>query len=127
VTDQYEFSPDEEETIATLAGAMQNVGMVGLFGGMLGLLRELYALAFLHLLGFTLIASLGLVVTVLPIVIAALMIGGGRTLMKIAHTEGEDVALLVRGIDRLTLIYVLEAIVALAAFGVIGWLSWRAL
>ncbi len=118
---EFEFDAEHEETIARLAAAMQNVGVVGLFGGMAGFLRELAAWALLGVL-FTKLGILAVVVTVLPIVISGLLIRAGRKLMAVVRTQGEDITNLMAGVEGLATIYLLETITTAASLVIVAWL-----
>ena len=102
----YEFGTDEDETIAVLAGAMQNVGVLSLIAGLSVIINELAVNALLFHMGFHSIAVMSSIAAVLQLVIAGMLIGGGRLLMAVPRTEGEDIPNLMAGLRKLGTIVV---------------------
>ncbi len=118
----YEFGSDEDETIAVLAAAMQNVGVLSLIAGLSVIVNELAVNALLFHMGFHSIAVMSAIAAVLQLVIAGMLIGGGRLLMAVPRTEGEDIPNLIAGLRKLGTIYLLQAIVTVAAIVMCGLL-----
>ncbi len=118
----YEFGSDEDETIAVLAAAMQNVGVLSLIAGLSVIVNELAVNALLFHMGFHSIAVMSSIAAVLQLVIAGMLIGGGRLLMAVPRTEGEDIPNLIAGLRKLGTIYLLQAIVTVAAIVMCGLL-----
>lgn len=116
----YEFGTEEDETIAVLAGAMQNVGVLSLIAGLAVIVDQLAVNALLFHLGFHSIAVMSSIAAILQLVIAGMLIGGGRLLMAVPRTEGEDIPNLMAGLRKLGTIYFLQAIVTVAAIVMCG-------
>jgi hypothetical protein len=119
----YEFNEDEDEVIARLAVSMSNVGFLSLFGGMLTLLKVLFISVLAVMIGYVALGMLSIVSCVLQLTIAGMMIGAGRVLLGIVRTEGDDMAILMRGLGRITTIFVLEIIVTIIALGFVVWIG----
>ena len=119
----YEFDAEEDEVIARLAVSMSNVGFLSLFGGMLTLLKVLFLSVLVVMAGYVALGALSIVSCVLQLTIAGMMIGAGRVLLGIVRTEGDDMAILMRGLGRITAIFVLEIIVTIIALGFVVWIG----
>ena len=119
----YEFNEDEDEVISRLAVSMSNVGFMSMVAGMLTLLETIFAGVLAIMAGFIALGTLSIASTVIQVTIAGMMISAGRILLAIVRTEGDDIGHLMRGMSRITTIFVLQIVVTLIAIGVVVWLA----
>src|SRR5580704_9022451 len=119
MSDGYEFDANEDEVIARLAGAMQNVGIVSLLGSGGGLIYGVITLLVMIQTGHPAMAVLVLILMAAPFASAIALLGAGTALMGAVRTEGEDIQLVMRGMRRLTVVYMLEILLNVVALGFI--------
>jgi hypothetical protein len=119
MSDGYEFDANEDEVIARLAGAMQNVGIVSLLGSGAGLIYGVITLLVMIHTGHPAMAVLVLILMAAPFASAIALLGAGSALMGAVRTEGEDIPLVMRGMRRLTVVYMLEILLNVVALGFI--------
>jgi hypothetical protein len=119
MSDGYEFDANEDEVIARLAGAMQNVGIVSLLGSGGGLIYGVITLLVMIQTGHPAMAVLVLILMAAPFASAIALLGAGTALMGAVRTEGEDIQLVMRGLRRLTVVYLLEITLNVIALGFI--------
>lgn len=119
----YEFDADEDEVIARLAVSMSNVGFMSMVAGMLTLLQTIFTAVLAIMVGFLALGILSIASTVIQVTIAGLMISAGRILLAIVRTEGDDMGHLMRGMSRITTIFVLQIVITLVALGIVVWLG----
>jgi hypothetical protein len=121
---QYEFSAAENQTIAKTASLAKVWGVFALIIGALLLIATGVGLAFTVDIAWDMgveeAVVTGVIAAMLPLAIVNLVIGGlyiasGSSLRKVVDTAGNDVTLMLNGLNRLANAFMIEAIVSVIA------------
>ena len=121
---QYEFSEVENFTIAKTAKMAKVWGVFAILIGVLMVIATVVGLAFATdiawEMGIDPATITGFIAAILPLAIVNLVIGwlyiaSGSSLKKVVDTAGNDVTLMLNGLNRLGNAFMIEAIVTVAA------------
>jgi hypothetical protein len=121
---QYEFSEVENFTIARTAKMAKVWGVFALLIGVLTVVAIVVALAFSMDIAWEMGVDptyvTGFIAALLPLAIVNLVIGwlyiaSGNSLRKVVDTAGNDVTLMLSGLNRLANAFMIEAIVTVVA------------
>jgi len=121
---QYEFSAIENLTIAKTAKISKVWGVFALLIGVLVLIAIAVAMAFARDIAWEMGVEptmiMGVIAGLSPLALVDLVIGGlyiasGGSLRKVVDTRGNDVTLMLSGLNRLANAFMIEAIVTVVA------------
>jgi hypothetical protein len=123
MSDGYEFNEYEDEIIARLGRWMQNVGTVSLLGSGAGLIYGVILVLGMVFTGHVGGSILVVVLMATPFASALALVSAGKALMAVVRTEGEDIPLVMRGMRRLTTVYILEIVLSVVALALLAYLA----
>lgn len=106
---RFEFDEYQDEVIAKLAAALQNVGMLTLFFGVGLCTRAVWMFFMLSRLGRRELGMTAIVSAFGQVTVAWMLVTAGRKLMSVARGEGDDLLLVMDALKKLGTVYIVQA------------------